>query len=495
MSRPPRLHIERRACRLSFHSDGPFRFNVSGCAESPRSRSPLALRSFSSPPAAAAAAATPDGDADSERVAGSEGVRRRGLRRLPHDEGGERDRRRRTEPRRDQAERGEGGHAGDERRERHAGVQERADGDGDPPGRGLRRDGRRSGLRGQDQRSSPTTRRSKTAARTRPASSRRSGTSPTRMGRRRRSTSSPRCRARTRPSRAPATRSPTRSARAASCTSRAASARPSRPATATCGAGFYHGLLQWKLAGVSADQVGSVARTACDEPEIKVNAFNYYQCDHGLGHGLMLYTALRPAERARLLPPAPDRVRPGLVQRRRLHGEPELVVRPPHEVAEQEEPALPVQQQAREPPRQALLLPARNVAHPPQRERRLEEDGRLVPEERARLGRHLLPVLRSRRRRQRGPRPAGDEVALCTGRQRGEGLHLRGDPRRHEQQPARSERQGVLRGGQARVPGLLLLRDGNDPRDATERSREQAAACEQWAKDDDLAQCLMGAGA
>ncbi|HEU5065868.1 MAG TPA: cytochrome c [Gaiellaceae bacterium] len=60
---------------------------------------------------------------------------------------------------------------------------------------------------------------------------------------------------------------------------------------ATCGAGFYHGLLQWKLAGVSADRVGSVARTACNEPEIKVNAFNYYQCDHGLGHGLMLYTA------------------------------------------------------------------------------------------------------------------------------------------------------------------------------------------------------------
>ena len=58
----------------------------------------------------------------------------------------------------------------------------------------------------------------------------------------------------------------------------------------TCGSGYYHGLLQWKLAGVSADQVGSVARTACNDPEIKANAFNYYQCDHGLGHGLMLYT-------------------------------------------------------------------------------------------------------------------------------------------------------------------------------------------------------------
>ena len=58
----------------------------------------------------------------------------------------------------------------------------------------------------------------------------------------------------------------------------------------TCGSGYYHGLLQWKLAGVSADQVGSVASSACNDPEIKVNAFNYYQCDHGLGHGLMLYT-------------------------------------------------------------------------------------------------------------------------------------------------------------------------------------------------------------
>jgi mono/diheme cytochrome c family protein len=59
----------------------------------------------------------------------------------------------------------------------------------------------------------------------------------------------------------------------------------------TCGSGFYHGLLQWKLAGVKADQVSGVARSVCNAPEIKTNAFIYYQCDHGLGHGLMLYTA------------------------------------------------------------------------------------------------------------------------------------------------------------------------------------------------------------
>jgi mono/diheme cytochrome c family protein len=58
-----------------------------------------------------------------------------------------------------------------------------------------------------------------------------------------------------------------------------------------CGSGYYHGLLQWKLAGVRASQVAGIAREACNDPEIKTNGFNYYQCDHGLGHGLMLYTA------------------------------------------------------------------------------------------------------------------------------------------------------------------------------------------------------------
>jgi cytochrome c553 len=61
---------------------------------------------------------------------------------------------------------------------------------------------------------------------------------------------------------------------------------------ATCGSGYYHGLLQWKLAGVRADEVAAVASSVCHEEEIQVNAFIYYQCNHGLGHGLMLYTSL-----------------------------------------------------------------------------------------------------------------------------------------------------------------------------------------------------------
>jgi mono/diheme cytochrome c family protein len=58
----------------------------------------------------------------------------------------------------------------------------------------------------------------------------------------------------------------------------------------TCGSGYYHGLLQWKLAGVSSDKVAAVASSVCNSAEIKTSDFNYYQCNHGLGHGLMLYT-------------------------------------------------------------------------------------------------------------------------------------------------------------------------------------------------------------
>jgi mono/diheme cytochrome c family protein len=57
-----------------------------------------------------------------------------------------------------------------------------------------------------------------------------------------------------------------------------------------CGSGYYHGLLQWKLAGVAATRVAAVARSVCSERSIEANAFTHYQCVHGLGHGLMLYT-------------------------------------------------------------------------------------------------------------------------------------------------------------------------------------------------------------
>jgi cbb3-type cytochrome c oxidase subunit III len=58
---------------------------------------------------------------------------------------------------------------------------------------------------------------------------------------------------------------------------------------ATCGSGYYHGVLEWKLAGLPESEVARVARTVCEETRA-TSAFIYYQCVHGLGHGLMLYT-------------------------------------------------------------------------------------------------------------------------------------------------------------------------------------------------------------
>jgi mono/diheme cytochrome c family protein len=58
-----------------------------------------------------------------------------------------------------------------------------------------------------------------------------------------------------------------------------------------CASGYYHGLLEWKLAGVPKNRVSAVARTVCNQTRSTSSSFVYYQCVHGLGHGLMLYTA------------------------------------------------------------------------------------------------------------------------------------------------------------------------------------------------------------
>jgi hypothetical protein len=59
--------------------------------------------------------------------------------------------------------------------------------------------------------------------------------------------------------------------------------------SAVCGSGYYHGLLEWKLAAAPPDQVGAVARDVCADERIVAQPFTQYQCVHGLGHGLMLY--------------------------------------------------------------------------------------------------------------------------------------------------------------------------------------------------------------
>jgi hypothetical protein len=61
--------------------------------------------------------------------------------------------------------------------------------------------------------------------------------------------------------------------------------------SSSCWSGYYHGILEHALAGVTSEQA-LVARTRalCEDSEIRRTAYIAYQCVHGLGHGLMIHT-------------------------------------------------------------------------------------------------------------------------------------------------------------------------------------------------------------
>jgi cytochrome c553 len=58
----------------------------------------------------------------------------------------------------------------------------------------------------------------------------------------------------------------------------------------TCNSGYYHGVLQVALAGLPRDVVVRKAQHLCDAPAVNKDDFLLYQCVHGLGHGLMIYS-------------------------------------------------------------------------------------------------------------------------------------------------------------------------------------------------------------
>ena len=58
----------------------------------------------------------------------------------------------------------------------------------------------------------------------------------------------------------------------------------------TCNSGYYHGVLQLALAGLPRDVVVKKAQTLCSAPAVNTEEFLLYQCVHGLGHGLMIYS-------------------------------------------------------------------------------------------------------------------------------------------------------------------------------------------------------------
>jgi mono/diheme cytochrome c family protein len=61
--------------------------------------------------------------------------------------------------------------------------------------------------------------------------------------------------------------------------------------TAACWSGYYHGVVERALVDVKPDELGQAARGMCDDPDLRSGpTFTLYQCVHGLGHGLMIYT-------------------------------------------------------------------------------------------------------------------------------------------------------------------------------------------------------------
>jgi hypothetical protein len=58
-----------------------------------------------------------------------------------------------------------------------------------------------------------------------------------------------------------------------------------------CASGYYHGILERAFVGVSTKaRLASVARSLCVDGGIRRRGFLDYQCQHGLGHGLMIQT-------------------------------------------------------------------------------------------------------------------------------------------------------------------------------------------------------------
>lgn len=75
--------------------------------------------------------------------------------------------------------------------------------------------------------------------------------------------------------------------------------------SAICSSGYYHGIAERAFSDAPSGRLGAVARSLCADPRIRRTSFLAYQCVHGLGHGLMIFTgydlprSLRTCDRLR----------------------------------------------------------------------------------------------------------------------------------------------------------------------------------------------------
>ena len=58
-----------------------------------------------------------------------------------------------------------------------------------------------------------------------------------------------------------------------------------------CASGYYHGVLERAFSGLEDDELAAKAKELCADPQLVAQPFLQFQCYHGLGHGLMIYTS------------------------------------------------------------------------------------------------------------------------------------------------------------------------------------------------------------
>jgi cytochrome c553 len=127
----------------------------------------------------------------------------------------------------------------------------------------------------------------------------------------------------------------------------------------TCNSGYYHGVIERAFAGVPRERVLRIARGLCTGRAVTREEFLLYQCVHGLGHGLMIYSGLDLPWSLKVC----DRLRTHFDRVSCTARDGDLAL------PAQERPDLSLQR--RRPAAQDLLLSDGHVAHPQPRRLRL----------------------------------------------------------------------------------------------------------------------------
>ncbi len=231
----------------------------------------------------------------------------------------------------------------------------------------------------------------------------------------------------------------------------------------TCNSGYYHGVMQMAFSGLPKPAVIAKAKKLCSVPAVNTSDFLLYQCVHGLGHGLMIYStddlpwSLKACHK---LPNQFDQIScTGGVFMQNLdttmgvskYLKTSNPIYPCNIVTEQDKYYCYLQVTSR-----ILTVDGFNWS----------KTAGLVPQGREGVGRDLLRVLRPRRLRLDRVPPGRHRPDLQAGRQERQRLHLRRSPRLRKQLRRRQGLRHGLRSQPRRLEGPLLRGNRDDRRRA-----------------------------